>query len=110
MHMIRGILIKPYELPVLCDFEEGLESLQRIVNGPIEMPYLFDDVEVVINEEGKINGSLPNRFLFYNNELVDILFGNILIVDVSPEGSIISLNKEKADKYLQKFQSADIDL
>ena len=108
--MIRGILVRPNDMPVVTEFEEGLEMLQKIVNGPIEIPRLFDDVDIIINEEGKLNGSLPNRFLFYRSELVDILFGNILIVDADDDGNIISLSDEKEKRYMSLFSSFYIDL
>ena len=108
--MIKGILIKPNEMPGIVEFEKGYKQLQKLVEGSFEMPYLFDDVDVVVNEEGKFNGSLANRFLYYNGELVDILFGNILLVDSDNEGETISLSDEKIKKYLKIFSNYHIFL
>ena len=97
-------------MPGIVEFEKGYKQLQKLVEGSFEMPYLFDDVDVVVNEEGKFNGSLANRFLYYNGELVDILFGNILLVDSDNEGETISLSDEKIKKYLKIFSNYHIFL
>jgi len=97
--MIKGLIVKPGKKPEVIEFKKGYKELQKLVEGPFEMPYLFDDVDIVINEEGKFNGSLPNKYLYYNNRLVDILFGNIVIVGSDEEGETVSLSEEKLRKY-----------
>ena len=89
---------------------EGYRELQRLVEGNFEMPYLFDDVDIVVNEEGKFNGSEPNRLLYYKGQLIDILFGNILIVDANDEGETISLSQDKINKYMKIFGNEAIFL
>lgn len=74
------------------------------------MPALFDDVDVVLNEDGKFNGSDPNRLLYYKGQLIDILFGNIVIVDANEEGETISLSEEKINKYMKIFSNEAIFL
>ena len=108
--MITGILVKPRQQPEVIEFKEGYKELQRLVEGVFEMPSIFPDVDVVINEEGKFNGSEPNRFLFYKGRLLDILYGNILLVDGDEEGNTISLSPEKISKYLKIFRSDHIYL
>lgn len=108
--MLTGILVKPNEMPEVIEFEKGYKELQRLVEGNFEMPALFPDVDVVINEDGKFNGSLANRFLYYQGELVDIIFGNILITDADSEGEAISLTANKIRKYMQIFSSYHIYL
>ena len=108
--MIRGLIVLPGSTPEVVEFKNGYKELQRLVEGNFEIPRLFDDVDVVVNEEGKFNGSLPNRFLYYNGQLVDILFGNILIVDANEEGETISLSDEKIEKYTQIFSSETVHL
>jgi len=108
--MLKGILVKPNEMPEVIEFEKGYKEMQRLVEGNFEMPALFPDVDVVINEDGKFNGSLANRFLYYQGELVDIIFGNILITDADSEGETISLSKPKINKYMQIFSSYHIYL
>ena len=108
--MIRGILVKPEQQPQVVEFNNGYKELQKMVEGIFEMPSIFPDVDVVINEEGKYNGSLPNRYLFYNGQLVDILFGNILIVDSDSEGNTVSLSNEKITKYLKVLSNRNIYL
>ena len=101
--MIRGILVEPHKAPRIIEFKEGYKELQRLVEGRFEMPALFNDVDIVINEDGKFNGSELNKLLYYNGKLVDMIFGNILIVDANDEGETISLSPEKIEKYLRIF-------
>ena len=108
--MIKGILVRPGSAPEVIEFKEGYKELQRLVEGSFEMPYLFDDVDIVVNEEGKINGSDPNRLLYYKGQLIDILFGNILIVDANEEGETISLSEDKINKYMKIFRNEAIFL
>ena len=108
--MIKGILIRHGNVPEVIEFKEGYKELQRLVEGDFEMPALFDDVDVVLNEEGKFNGSDPNRLLYYKGQLIDILFGNIVIVDANEEGETISLSEEKINKYMKIFSNEAIFL
>lgn len=108
--MIKGILIRPGNVPEVIEFKEGYKELQRLVEGDFEMPALFDDVDVVLNEDGKFNGSDPNRLLYYKGQLIDILFGNIVIVDANEEGETISLSEEKINKYMKIFSNEAIFL
>lgn len=108
--MIRGILAEPNKAPRIIEFKEGYKELQRIVGGHFEMPYIFDDVDVVINEEGKFNGSEPNKLLYYNGKLLDIIFGNILIVASNADGETVSLTDEKIAKYMKILENVRIVL
>lgn len=108
--MIKGIIVRPGKTPEVIEFMEGYRELQRLVEGNFEMPYLFDDVDIVVNEEGKFNGSDPNRLLYYKGQLIDILFGNILIVDANDEGETISLSQDKINKYMKIFGNEAIFL
>ena len=78
--MIRGILVEPHKAPRIIEFEDGYKELQRLVEGRFEMPALY-----------------------YNGKLVDMIFGNILIVDANDEGETISLSPDKIEKYLRIF-------
>ena len=61
--MIKGLLVKPYELPKEIEIEDTLENLQGLVEGNIECVYLQNDSDVVLvcNDEGKINNMPLNR-------------------------------------------------
>ncbi|MBR0230442.1 MAG: DUF3846 domain-containing protein [Erysipelotrichaceae bacterium] len=108
--MIKGILVKPGCNPEIVEFPKGYRELQKLVEGNFEMPHLFDDVDVVVNEEGKFNGSLPNRLLFYEGRLLDVLFGNILLVDCDEEGETVSLSEDKIMKYMDVFKEEAVFL
>ena len=74
--MIKGLLVKPYELPKEIEIEDTLENLQGLVEGNIECVYLQNDSDVVLvcNDEGKINNMPLNRDIGY-----DIIAGPFLI-------------------------------
>ena len=108
--MIKGLIVRPGKKPEVIEFEKGYRNLQKLVEGNFEMPYIFDDVDIVINEEGKLNGSLPNKYIYYDNRLVDILFGNILIVGSDEEGETVSLSEDKIRKYTEILASDRIVL
>ncbi len=106
--MIKGIIVKPGHTPEVIEFNNGYKELQRLVEGNFEMPYIFDDADVVVNEEGKLNGLEANKLLYHNGQLIDILFGNIVIVDSNDEGETISLSQEKIDKYMRVLSKCSI--
>lgn len=106
--MIKGIIVKPGYTPEVIEFNNGYKELQRLVEGNFEMPYIFDDADVVVNEEGKLNGLEANKLLYHNGQLIDILFGNIVIVDSNDEGETISLSQEKIDKYMRVLSKCSI--
>ena len=106
--MIKGIIVKPGFTPEVIEFNNGYKELQRLVEGNFEMPYIFDDADVVVNEEGKLNGLEANKLLYHNGQLIDILFGNIVIVDSNDEGETISLSQEKIDKYMRVLSKCSI--
>ncbi|MBR2701324.1 MAG: DUF3846 domain-containing protein [Erysipelotrichaceae bacterium] len=108
--MIRGILVKPGYDPEIIEFREGYRELQKLVEGNFEIPHMFPDVDIVINEEGKLNGSDMNKFLYHHGKLVDVIFGNIVIVDSDEDGKTISLSQDKIDKYLMIFCKENINL
>ena len=47
--MIKGLLVKPYELPKEIEIEDTLENLQGLVEGNIECVYLQNDRDVVLD-------------------------------------------------------------
>ncbi len=101
MEIIKGLLVKPYELPEEIEFENTLEAKQRLVGGYIECVYPTNDKSVVFicNEEGKINGLQLNRDIGH-----DIIAGPFLIVgDDYENGDFKSLTDEQIMKYKIKF-------
>lgn len=108
--MIRGILAEPNKEPRVVEFNKGYKELQRLVEGNFEMPYIFDDVDVVINEEGKFNGSEPNKLLYYKGQLIDIIYGNILIVGSNDDGETVSLSDDKIAKYMKILKNVKISM
>jgi hypothetical protein len=107
---MKAILKHPNSNPQIIEIDNTLDALQGAVGGYIEHVKLTDTVGIICNEDGKFNGSLANRFLYYQGHLVDILFGNILIVDTNEDGETISLTDRKIRKYMEIFSSQHIFL
>ena len=106
MERIKGLLIKPYELPKEIEIENTLEAKQEIVGGYIECVYLPNDENVVLicNEEGKINGMKLNRDIGH-----DIIAGPFLILgDDYENGDFKSLSEEQILKYKLRFDKNSI--
>ena len=105
--MIKGLLVKPYELPKEIEIEDKLENYQRLVEGMIECVYLQNDRDVVLvcNDEGKINNMPLNRDIGY-----DIIAGPFLILgDDYENGDFKSLTEEQILKYKMRFDRNSID-
>lgn len=106
MNRIKGLLIKPYELPEEIEIENTLEAKQHIVGGYIECVYPENDNSVVFvcNEEGKINGMRLNRNIGY-----DIIAGPFLILgDDYDNGDFKSLTDDQILKYKMRFDKNSI--
>ena len=106
MERIKGLLIKPYELPKEIEIENTLEAKQEIVGGYIECVYPPNDENVVLicNEEGKINGMKLNRDIGH-----DIIAGPFLILgDDYENGDFKSLSEDQLLKYKMRFDKNSI--
>ncbi len=106
MSKIKGLLVKPYELPEEIEFENTLEEKQRLVGGYIECAYPQNDDSVVFicNEEGKMNGMKLNRDIGY-----DIIAGPFIILgDDYDNGDFKSLTDEQILKYKMRFDKNSI--
>ena len=106
MIKLKGLLVKPNELPIEVEIEDTLEAKQEIVGGWIECVYLPNDDSVVLicNEEGKINGMKLNRDIGY-----DIIAGPFLILgDDYENGDFKSLNENQILKYKMRFDKNSI--
>ncbi|EHJ7843762.1 MAG: DUF3846 domain-containing protein [[Clostridium] innocuum] len=99
--MIRILLIRPKEHPIVQEIENSLESLQNIVGGYIETVTL-DEAVMIVNEEGKLLGLEGNR-----SYGADILVGNIVIAGVNEDGEFIPLNGEQIDQYSNMFYEVE---
>ena len=104
--MIKGLLVKPYELPEEIEIDNTLEAKQHIVGGYIECVYPENDDSVVFvcNEEGKINGMKLNRDIGY-----DIIAGPFIILgDDYDNGDFKSLTDDQILKYKMRFDKNSI--
>ncbi len=106
MSLIKGLLVKPYELPEEIELDNTLEAKQKLVEGYIECVYLPNDESVVLicNEEGKINGMKLNRDIGH-----DIIAGPFLILgDDYENGDFKSLSEDQILKYKMRFDKNSI--
>ena len=104
--MIKGLLVKPNELPEEIEFENTLEAKQHLVGGYIECVYPEKDNSVVFicNEEGKINGMKHNRDIGY-----DIIYGPFLVLgDDYENGDFKSLTDDQLLRYKMRFDKNSI--
>jgi hypothetical protein len=70
-----------------------LASSQKLVGGYIECVGLSDDIDLWLNEEGKLDGLKPNFNLVYNNEVRDVVVGNVFFASHDDEGDTTSLSE-----------------
>lgn len=100
-------------LEVDTKFVHSLENMQKAVGGHLEAMVLHShegrDVVLWLNEEGKLNGLKPNIGLYANNQLVDIIVGDVLITSSDIEGETTSLNDAELEfiKHKIKFNKTN---
>jgi len=107
MSELKGLLVKPNELPEEITFDNTLKKKQELVNGYIEYAYSEDypDVVFICNEEGKIRGLPYNRDIGH-----DIIAGNFLIISSDLEdGEDRSLSENQLIKYKKVFNEKSIE-
>lgn len=79
--------------------DNDLKSLQNEVEGYIEI-FSCNGHDIICNEEGKILGLSPNLYITQNNNLIEILCGNLIICNVDNNGEFASLTEEEIQNYL----------
>ena len=101
---MKVIRVNIGEKPEVIEIGSGLEEIRSSIGVEwIEMFYPFSDpVCIICDEEGKINGNLPNRELMQDGRLLDVIFGNFLIVGIGEE-DVESVPEELVDKYMNLF-------
>ena len=107
MKKLKGLLVKPYELPEEIELDDSLEAKQNLVGGYIECVDFLKDNNVIFicNEEGKINGMPLNRDIGY-----DIIAGPFLILgNYYENGDFKSLTDNQIMHYKKVFDKDSID-
>ena len=79
--------------------ENSLNFLQKEVNGNIERISFIKvleekGIDVWVNEEGKLLGLSPSITIYHQNELIDVLMGNVVFTRYNDEGETIGLTDD----------------
>ena len=69
------------------NINNDLKSLQRIVGGHIEVLPISNEVPLIaiVNETGKLDNLPPTAAFIVNNNIADIIVGNIIVCRVDGE-------------------------
>lgn len=105
---ITGVLIEPNHIPQTITIENKLEALQQTVGGLIECFDISENTTIICNEEGKINGMKPNRAIRTEGQILDIIAGNMFVVNFNDEGEFCSLTDEQISEITEKFYYPEI--
>ena len=111
--MMRALWIRDCE-PLLIEKNEfPLEVLQNMVGGLIE-PFHTDwdkQYTAYCNEEGKINGVCkPQLALVVDGELVDLVYGDVVVIGLNMEGETISLGDAGLSDFSKRFMKGAVGL
>jgi len=93
--IIRGLVYRVGQAPVLTEVEDSLEGLQGVVGGYIEAVHISDSLALICNEEGKLIGLAPNRKLGR-----DTICGDFIVLASDDEGNFVSLSDDHV-KFVQ---------
>lgn len=106
---MKILLVKPFTHPEVVEIEDGLESLQAVVEGTIEVVYPFDDnVCLICNDEGKLLNLELNRALYdEDGDVYDVIAGNFIVAGIGVE-DFCSLTDEQIEKYEKIFHQPQI--
>jgi len=106
---LKVLKVEPNTEPYEIEIPEGLEPLQKQVEGYIEVMYPYDDlVGIVCNEEGKIRGMELNRSIYdEDGQRIDVIAGPFLVVGLG-EDNFVSLPDDLMHKYKQQFYHAEL--
>ena len=89
------------------DEKNSLAFLQKEVGGLIERIPYFDELEEMkidawINEEGKLKKLPPSMIVYQDEELIDVICGDIVFTKFTEDGETVGLDENDID-YIKKF-------
>ena len=96
------LVIEPNKTPYMKKIKDSYKDTKEIVGGYIEAIRLREDIVMWLNEEGKLIPLEPNIAMVHDEELVDIVMGNVVIAGVNEEGDTIGLTDEMLS-YISKI-------
>ena len=101
---MKVLVVEPQKVPYVKEIEEGLDSLQKEVDGYIQTVYPWEEpCAIVCDDEAKLKGKMFNRSLRdEDNQIYDIVAGTFLIVGLGEE-TFTSLSDAYVELFKEKF-------
>ena len=108
---MRVLVVESQKTPYVKEISEGLESLQKEVDGMIEAVYPWTEpCAIVCDDEAKLKGKPFNRVLRdEDGDIYDVIAGTFLIVGLS-EDSFTSLSDAYIEQFSEKFAVPELFL
>lgn len=101
----KGVLIKVNERPKAIEYEDNLETLQKIVGGNIEYFGIGDGVCIICNEEGKLKNLDPNFYIKNSRNQAQLFVGDCLLVNTSSKtGNNINMTKHMLNYFTNNIK------
>ena len=106
---MKVLVVEPMKEPYDKEIGEGLESLQKEVDGPIQAVYPYEDpVAIICNDEGKLTGLELNRALRdEDGRIYDVIAGTFLVAGLTNE-SFGSITPEQSRKFSELFKQPEM--
>lgn len=107
---IPVIIIEHLEEPYFTSMNNSLYEMQRIVQGNIDIVNCPDlkDIDIICNDEGKLFRLPLNRSLTSDDQVYDVIAGNMILAASDEEGNTIGLSKEQIIRSYKFFQEPEI--
>ena len=106
---MRVLKVESGKAPYVLEIDEGLDSLQREVDGYIQSIYPWNEpCAIICDDEAKLKGKALNRALRdENNQIYDIIAGSFLIVGLGEE-NFISLDDTQVEVFMDRFAIPEV--
>lgn len=107
---LDALLVKPGMHPQRITIGNDYDSLRAVVADHLDFihPCTDNPVTLITNVLGNFDNSEPNRALEINGEIVDLLWGNFLIVGNADSGDFCSLTEKQYEEFEKMFFSPQI--
>lgn len=101
--MIRVVIAKPFEPPIVEVIEKSLDSYYKIIGcNYIDMVDLDKGIDIIVDDEGLLKDFIPNMAHPYDSK--STLVGTCIFAARDDEGATVSLNDKQIDIALSKIE------